>query len=80
VEWHLIEIEAYGFDTWAAWDLLISARNALHDYQGNTIPSEVGPIQLRRIVETAKPSPLPTGRDGEERWRMGLEIHLSARG
>ena len=80
VEAHLIEIEAYAADPWAAWDLLMAARAALWDIQGQTVPSEIGPIQIRRVVETSKPSPLPTGRDGEERFRMGLEIHLSARG
>lgn len=80
VESHLVELEAYGPDPSAARALLLEARRALHEAEGLTHDTEVGPRTLRHLRENSKPAPLPTGRDGEERYRMALEIDLSTRG
>lgn len=80
VETHLLELEAYAPSPRAARALLLEARAAVLDALGQSHPTEVGPRVLRAARDNSKPAPLPTGRDGEERYRMALEIDLSTRG
>jgi hypothetical protein len=80
VESHVLEVEAYAADDYVARELLLDARRALHEAAGATHATDVGPRVLRRLDEPGKPTPLPTGNAGEERWRMAIEIELSTRG
>lgn len=80
VESHVLEVEAYATDDYEARELLLDARRALHEAEGKTLSTDVGPRVLRHLDEPGKPTPLPTGIDGEERWRMAVGVELSTRG
>lgn len=62
----LLELESWATRPTSAWEQLLDAFEALE--------AAAGTRGIRRVVEDAGPTSLPTGEDGWERYRMLVAI------